>query len=99
MATLRERYNELFQAHDPTFKIISKIDITADRDTNIAILMSLGYRKDALIDVVKNLENNFKDTYPTASEKLNSKNGGTKTNGFLNLFGRKTNLSTSPEIS
>ena len=73
MTDWRTTYNSQFSQHVPAQNLISKIDTTVDRDENIAILLSTGTQKKGLKAIVTYLKDNFTETFPKATDELNTK--------------------------
>lgn len=78
MVENRDGYNNQFKPNDIAFKLICTVESTTDRDGNLALLTSLGYRKPQLKDAVEYIENNFTEKYPKAVEKIVKKKNITK---------------------
>ena len=73
MTEWRATYNSQFLQHVPAHNLISKIDTAVDRDENIAILLSTGTKKSELKSIVTYLKDNFSETFPKATDELNTK--------------------------
>ena len=84
MADFRAMYNDLFLPNGLAHNLISKVDKNVDRDKNLAVLINVGLQKDDLKGIVTYLKDNFSDTYPTATEKLNIKQHNITKAGLLN---------------
>ena len=66
----RQKYDEQFLESEVAHNLISKIDTTKDRDSNLAILLGAGIKKDPLKNALAYLKTSFVDTYPDQTEIL-----------------------------
>ena len=71
MAQDRKNYNDQFLANAHAHELISKVVNVADRDENMAILLSVNLKNKALGLVITFLKESFSEKYPLATEKLN----------------------------
>ena len=73
-----EPYNELFKDNEWAYFLISRINLSQEKDLNISILLSSNIKKGPLTTVVTYLRKNFSETYPKAVEGLVFKQNTTK---------------------
>ena len=85
MSALREQYNDQFVGHDWAHYLIRRIDLSKNRDANMAILLNSGIKKDPLKAVVTYLKGSFDDMYHEACDQLVTKKPTTTKSELVNL--------------
>ena len=71
MGDTKDKYVTQFISNDVAYNVFAKLDPSLDKDSNIAIILSLSIKKDPLKSIITYLKTSFVDTYPKAVENLN----------------------------
>ena len=71
MPVLKESYCNKFLADKLTADVLSKLEVSLEKDSNLAIILSLGIKKDGLKKILTFLKTQFVEDYPKASEDIN----------------------------
>ena len=86
MATKIEIYNDQFVENVDAHKLISKVDLTKDRDTNLAVLLGTQIKKDPLKKVIAYLVKDFALKYPNPIQTLSIKKHNLTKDDYYNMI-------------